>query len=114
MFMNIQMTIYPCNMMNHVYVGRLSLKPYLTAGMEVTRKGKACTAMIQNAMQLDINWMKNNVVDSSKESSPAIKNTLAENIVNVATNESVIKSYPPISGMPVILSPLCKPKPSFH
>ena len=49
--------IYRWYIMNNRQVGRPPLRSYLTAAMEANRKGKACTAMMGNTMQLDVNWI---------------------------------------------------------
>ena len=53
-FMNIQVTIYPCYMMSHSHVGRPPLRSFLTASMEATKKGKACTAMMERKAQCNL------------------------------------------------------------
>ena len=54
-FMNIQLIISPWHINDYKHVGRLPLRSYLTAVMEATRKGEACTAVMKTAMQLIIN-----------------------------------------------------------
>ena len=51
-FMNIQLIISPWHIYDYKHVGRLPLRSYLTADMEATRKGEACTAVMKTAMQL--------------------------------------------------------------
>ena len=41
-----------------MHVGKPPLRSYLTTGTEATRKGEACMAMMENAMQIDVNWME--------------------------------------------------------
>ena len=53
--------------------------------MEATQKEKACMALMENTMQVDVNWMKEYFMDSSKGSSHISggyykNNTMAENI----------------------------------
>ena len=52
-FMNIQIIISPWHICDYKHVGRPPLRSYLTADMEATLKGKACTAMMETAMQLN-------------------------------------------------------------
>ena len=67
--MNIQLIISPWHIYDYKHVGRLPLRSYLTADMEATRKGEACTAVMKTAMQLIVNYMKKKqYVDSSKGS----------------------------------------------
>ena len=54
-FMNIQLIISPWHINDYKHVGRLPLRSYLTADMEATRKGEACTAVMKTAMQLIVN-----------------------------------------------------------
>ena len=54
-FMNIQLIISPWHIYDNKHVGRLPLRSYLTADMEATRKGEACTAVMKTAMQLIVN-----------------------------------------------------------
>ena len=54
-FMNIQLIISPWHIYDYKHVGRLPLRSYLTADMEATRKGEACTAVMKTAMQLIVN-----------------------------------------------------------
>ena len=86
-FIDIQITIHPCHMINHRHVGRPPLRSYLTTDMEDTRKGKACTAVTETAMQLDVNWMKmicgleQGIITNTYKRDTAQNNTMAENIV---------------------------------
>ena len=54
----IQITVYPWYIMKHRHVRRPPLRSDLTASMEATRRGKACTAMLYSK-QLHINWITN-------------------------------------------------------
>ena len=54
-FVNIQIIISPWHINDYKHVGRPPLRSYLTADMEATRKGKVCTAVMETAMQLDVN-----------------------------------------------------------
>ena len=58
--MNIQLIISPWHINDYKHVGRPPLRSYLTADMEATRKGEACTAVMETAMQLIVNEMKKN------------------------------------------------------
>ena len=54
-FMNIQIIISPWHINDYKHVWRPPLRSYLTADMDATRKGKACKAVMETAMQLIVN-----------------------------------------------------------
>ena len=54
-YMNMQLIISPWHINDYKHVGRLPQRSYLTADMEDTRKGEACTAVMKTAMQLIVN-----------------------------------------------------------
>ena len=56
--MDIQIIISPWHINDYKHVWRPPLQSYLTADMEATRKGKACTAVVETAMQSIVNWIK--------------------------------------------------------
>ena len=65
--------------MNARHVGRTSLRSYLTASMEATRE--ACMAMMENTVQLDVNWIKKLLCG------------LEQGIENNTTTESIYISF---------------------
>ena len=54
-FMSKQLIISPWHKNDYKHVGRPPLRSDLTADMEATRKGEACTAVMETTMQLIVN-----------------------------------------------------------
>ena len=79
----------PWHINDYKHVGRLPLRSYLTTDMEATRKGEACTAVMETAMQLIVNKMKKQYVDSSKGSWHI---SIAGILQNNATAENIVIS----------------------
>ena len=83
--------------MKYRQVGRPPLRSYLTAGMEANRKGKSCTAMTETAMQLDVNWVKNNKWTTARDQNKYrqvsnIRRTLIGN--EIVDNSDVVRASP--------------------